>query len=234
MISRRQGAAALAAAAGLAWLAPRTASAQAVADFWFDPTQLPTFTGRVDRYLVNPAGETDALLFREGPQVVFPPEFAEAVRRAAPQGQPLVVWGIRARRSPVITTLAFAATAETTPEVVDRFYWRLGGAPGERAERLTVSGTVRAPYYAPQGQVAGAVLEDGTVVLLPPGAAEPFRDRLRAGASLAAEGRGFAGEQGRALIAETLGESAEALRPVAAADNSRNPAPAPEAPRRQN
>ncbi len=233
MITRRQGTVGLALAAGLGWLAPRTAAAQAAADFWFDPTQLPTFTGRVDRYLVNPAGETDALLFREGPQVVFPPDVAEALRRVAPAGQSLVVWGIRARRAPVITTLAFAATAETTPEVVDRFYWRLGGAPGERAERLAVSGTVRVPYYAPQGQVAGAVLEDGTVVILASGATEPFQALLRPGASLAAEGQGFTGEQGRALVAVKLGESAEALRPVTPSEQPRNPAPAPEAPRRQ-
>ncbi len=196
------------------------------AHFWFDPTQLPTFTGTVDRYLVNPAGETDALLFREGPQVVFPPDMAEAVRRAAPAGQSLIVWGIRARQAPVITLLAFAASPDAEPAMVDRFYWRLGGRPSDQAAQLAVSGTVRAPYFAPQGQVVGAVLEDGTVVLLPPGAAEPFRTLLRAGARLAAEGPGFAGEAGRALAAERLGESADTLRPVAPAPPV-SPTPAP-------
>lgn len=185
------------------------------AHFRFDPTQLPAFTGTVDRYLANPAGETDALLFREGPQVVFPPDMAEAVRRAAPAGQPLIVWGIRAREAPVITMLAFAASQDAEPGVVDRFYWRLGGGLPAQSQPLAVAGTVRAPYFAPQGQLVGAVLEDdGTVVLLPPGAAEPFRNLLRAGARLAAEGRGFAGEAGRALTADRLGEAADALRPV--------------------
>ncbi|NKE48327.1 hypothetical protein HB662_26365 [Roseomonas frigidaquae] len=200
------------------------------AHFWFDPTQLPTFTGTVDRYLVNPAGETDALLFREGPQVVFPPDVAEAVRQAGPAGQRLIVWGIRARQAPVITMLAFAATQEAEPGVVDRFYWRLGGGPSEQSQRLAVSGTVRAPYFAPQGQVAGAVLEDGTVVLLPPGMAEPFADLLRGGARLAAEGRGFAGKAGRALVAERLGEAADALRPVLPeSPPNGSPTPAPSA-----
>jgi hypothetical protein len=185
-------------------------------DLWFDATQLPSFTGTVERYLLNPRGETDGLLFREGPQVVFPPDVAEAVREAAPPGRPIVVWGIRARHAPVITMLAYAPSAEAVPGVVERFYWRLGGRVAlETAERIAVAGTVRQPYFTPQGEAAGAVLEDGTVVVLPAGAVEPFRDLLRRGARLAAEGRGVAGEAGRAVVAERIGESAEALRPVA-------------------
>lgn len=184
-------------------------------DLWFDPTQLPSFVGTVERYLINPRGETDALLFREGPQIVFPPDVAQAVRDAAPVGRPITVWGIRARHAPVITMLAFAPNAESVPGVVDRFYWRLGGrSAAERAERISVSGTVKVPYFAPQGEIAGAILEDGTVITLPPGASDGFRELLRPGAKLAAEGPGVAGDQGRALAADRLGDTAENLKPV--------------------
>jgi hypothetical protein len=201
----------------LAQPAPQATPPQATppqASFWFDPTQLPTFTGTVERYLVNPAGETDALLFREGPQVVFPPDIAAAVRDAAAPGRTLVVWGIRARQAPVITMLAFAAAPDATLGVVDRFYWRLGGAVRPEAPRISASGVVRSPYFAPQGQLAGAVLEDGTVVILPSGGAEAFAALLRPGARLAAEGQGHEGEGGRALVADRLGEQPDALRPV--------------------
>jgi len=190
-------------------------------DLWFDPTQLPSFTGVVERYLLNPTGETDALLFREGPQIVFPPDMAEAVRQAAAPGRPLTVWGIRARSAPVITMLAFAPNADATPRMVERPYWRpIGRQAQERMQRIAVAGTVRQPYWSPQGEVVGAVLEDGSVVLLPAGAEAP-RDLLRTGARLAAEGPGAlvpgqdgAPPAGRALIAERLGETAEALRPL--------------------
>ncbi len=186
-------------------------------EFWFDPTQLPSFTGTVERYLLNPRGETDALLFREGPQVVFPPDVADAVRGAAAVGKPIVVWGIRARSAPVITMLAFAPNTEVSPQVVDRFYWRLGArALPEQAQELQLQGVVKAPYYTPQGEVAGAILEDGSVVLLPRDAMEPFRDLLKAGAKLAASGRGHATDAGRAIFAESLGEAPDRLRPVAA------------------
>ncbi|MBV1799531.1 hypothetical protein [Siccirubricoccus sp. G192] len=217
------GAAAQAASGSNVTPAPRRPS-----DLWFDPTQLPSFTGTVERYLSNPRGEVDALLFREGPQVVFPPDVAEAVRQVAPAGRPIIVWGIRARTAPVITMLAFAPNGDATPVVVDRFYWRLAGRqPVEQAVRLAVAGTVKQPYYSPQGEVAGAILEDGTVVLLPQGAAEGFRDLLKPGAKLAAEGLGQASETGRALLAERLGETAEALRPVPA--TPAGPAAAPPA-----
>ncbi|WP_203073767.1 hypothetical protein [Falsiroseomonas ponticola] len=184
-------------------------------DLWFDPTQLPSFTGTVERYLINPRGETDALLFREGPQIVFPPDVAQAVRDAAPAGRPIIVWGIRARHAPVITMLAFAPNAESVPGVVDRFYWRLGGrSAAERAERVSVAGTVKAPYFAPQGEVAGAILDDGTVITLPPGASDGLRDLLRPGARLAAEGPGVAGDHGRALAADRIGDTVENLKPV--------------------
>lgn len=191
-------------------------------DLWFDPTQLPSFTGTVERYLINPRGETDALLFREGPQIVFPPDVAQAVREAAPVGRPIIVWGIRARHAPVITMLAFAPNADSVPGVVDRFYWRLGGrGAAERAERISVAGTVKAPYFAPQGEIAGAILDDGTVITLPPGASDGFRDLLRPGARLAAEGPGVAGDHGRALAADRLGETAETLKPVPVPDPQR-------------
>lgn len=194
-------------------------SSQPGGEFWFDPTQLPSFTGTVERYLPNPRGETDALILREGPQIVFPPDVATTVKQTAPAGRPLVAWGIRARRAPVITMLAFAPNTEAAPIVVDRFYWRLGGRqPLEHATPLSVSGTVKQPYYTPQGEVAGAILEDGTVVVVPQGAlggaGEGLRDLLKAGATLAAEGPGQAGEGGRALLASALGEAPGALKPL--------------------
>ncbi|WP_426957873.1 hypothetical protein [Muricoccus radiodurans] len=214
---------------GLAQGAPPQApqpNRQDAPDLWFDPTQLPSFTGTVERYLVNPRGETDALLFREGVQVSFPPDIAQGVREAAPAGRPLTIWGIRSRRAPVVTMLAFAPNGETTPVVVDRFYWRIWGrGQGDRAARITVQGVVRTPYFAPQGEVAGAVLEDGAVIMLPRGAAasDALRDLLKPGARISAEGMGYQGDDGRAVAAEQLGEAPDSMRPV----------PRPEAPAQQ-
>ena len=193
-----------------------TAARPRSSDLWFDPTQLPSFTGTVERYLPNPHGEIDALVFREGPQVVFPPDVADAVRQAAPAGRPIIVWGIRARTAPVITMLAFAPNGEATPVVVDRFYWRSAGRQAsDGAVPLTAAGVVRQPYYTPQGEVAGAILEDGSVVLVPAEAASQVKDLLRPGQRLAAAGKGREGPAGKALLASEIGAAADALKPVA-------------------
>jgi hypothetical protein len=215
-------------AAGAAWAQGSGAAPRRTGDLWFDPTQLPSFTGTVERYLLNPQGQTDALLFREGPQIVFPPDMAEALRQAAAPGRPLIVWGVRARSAPVITMLAFSPNPDAIPRIVERPYWRLDGwRAGAEAGRLSVAGTVRQPYWSPQGEVVGAVLDDGTVVMLPQGvtaAAEGLRDLMKPGAKLAAEGPGSvvapvdggAPAAARALLADRLGDSPDTLRPVPA------------------
>lgn len=192
------------------------------AEFWFDPTQLPGFTGTVERYLPNPQGQVDALMFREGPQVVFPPDLAPAIQKVAPVGRPILVWGIRARTAPVITMLAFAPDAETAPVVVERFYWQLSGRRADAgAVPLEMAGTVRQPYYTPQGEIAGAILDTGNVVILPDRAAAAFAPLLQPGQRLVAVGKGQDGPAGRALLAEQLGPELGALRPVPSAEPPR-------------
>jgi hypothetical protein len=163
----------------------------------------------VERFLVNPRGEVDALLFREGPQVSFPADAADELRRIAVPGRSPIIWGVRARSAPVITMLAFAPDADSTLVVLERFYWRRPGPwVTEGTKRILITGVVRSPYYAPQGEVIGVILEDGAVVLLRRDAitADLARRLFRPGTRLEAEGTGYQGEAGRAVLADGLGE----------------------------
>ncbi|MCR0984313.1 hypothetical protein [Roseomonas populi] len=181
---------------------------------WFDPTQLPSFTGVVDRYLLTPEGKTDRLLFREGPQVLFPEHIADDIMQAVSPGQSIVVYGIRARRAPAITLLAWAKDGASPPRFVDRPSWTF---PEYRAadEMLQVSGTIRAPLYTPQGDVIGAVLDDGVVIRVPAGVGQALGDKLAVGRSIAAAGHGATvPDRGKALDAERIGESPEKLGPL--------------------
>ncbi len=173
---------------------------------WFDPTQLPSFIGVVDRFLPNPDGRVDRLVFKEGPQIAFPPDAFEAIREVAPAGRPLVVWGIRARSAAVITMLAFGAP-DAEPTVLDRFYWRPEPGRNEGRREMLLIGTVWVPYLSPQGQTAGAILENGDVVRVEPKIAAMFKDRFVAGAKIVAEGTGSETPQGKAIDAERVGDS---------------------------
>ncbi|WP_424134266.1 hypothetical protein [Roseomonas chloroacetimidivorans] len=183
---------------------------------WFDPTQLPSFTGVVDRYLINPEGKTDRLLFREGPQVIFPEDVADGIMAAVEPGHSIIVYGIRARRAPVIMMLAWAKDSSMQPRFVDRPAWTF---PEFRAsnEPLQVSGTVRAPLYTPQGDVIGAILDEGVVIRLPAGVAAALGDRLSPGHSIAASGHGATVlGRGKALDADRIGETPDKLEPLPA------------------
>lgn len=191
------------------------AAAVAAQTTWFDPGQLPAFTGTVDRYLPNPAGGIDGLLFREGSQVVFPAPIAQALLAAAPPGRTLVVYGLRARAAPVVTMLAWAPNGDAEPSMVDQPVWRFSlPAPQPDATEMQAAGTVRATIFAPQGEPAGAVLEDGAVIRLPLPIAEALVARLKPGARLAAAGSGATTVVGRAIAARRIGETLESLEPI--------------------
>ncbi|WP_159349814.1 hypothetical protein [Roseomonas harenae] len=183
---------------------------------WFDPTQLPSFTGVVDRYLLTPEGKTDRLLFREGPQVIFPEHVADEIMAAVEPGRSIIVYGIRARRVPAITLLAWAKDSSAPPRFVDRPAWSFSEFRAAD-ERLEVSGTIRSPLYTPQGDVLGAILDEGVVIRLPVDIAAALGDRLNTGRSIAAAGRGATVEgRGKALDADRIGETPDKLGPLPA------------------
>jgi len=187
---------------------------------WFDPTQLPSFTGVVERYLPSPDGRPDRLVFKEGPQIVFPPDVLEAVQHVAPAGRSLVVWGIRARKAPIITMLAFAAS-EGEATVLDRFYWRAQHGRDKAAKLLLLSGVVKVPYLSPQGEICSAILEDGSVIRVDPAVAALDKERFAEHAKLAVEGPGTETSFGKAIDAERIGETVEKLHPLPKPDSGR-------------
>lgn len=183
---------------------------------WFDPTQLPSFTGVIDRYLINPDGKTDRLLFREGPQVIFPENVADEMMAAVSPGHSIVVYGIRARRAPVITMLAWAKDGSSAPHFVERPTWTFPAFHAADA-RLEVSGTVRAPLLTAQGDSIGAILDGGAVIRVPPGVAAALGDRISVGKTVAASGRGAeVQDRGKALDADRIGEAPDKLEPLPA------------------
>lgn len=187
----------------------------AASSLWFDPTQLPSFRGSVERYVANPNGHPDRLIFKEGTQIVFPPEILDALEKAAPAGKELVVWGIRARNAPIITMLAFGVP-DGKATILDRFYWRpVRGKPCSDHE-LVLSGKVRMPYLTPEGGVSGAILEDGSVIRIDPEIAPTVRDRLAEHANLSASGPGCVTPFGQAIEAQKLGETDVSLRELPA------------------
>jgi len=209
-VMRRQ---ALAALGGMMILARTAAAARAAPrGVWFDPTQLPSYTDRVERFIDNPAGETDRLIFREGTQIVFPPTEADAIREMVRDGGGLTVWGIRARTAPVVVMLAWARAGSQDANFVTQPSWFAPARRGTAA--LRVAGVVERALLTPQGEGMGVLLANGDVIRLTPAGHAALADRLAPGAAVSAEGPGTMRGERIAIDAERLGPDRATLVPL--------------------
>jgi len=188
------------------------AFARAPRGVWFDPTQLPSYSGRLERWLINPAGETDRALLREGVQIVFSPSEAPDLVAAVEPGQNLTAWGIRARTAPVVTMLAWARAPDQPAIFVTTPAWF--ASQGTGGQEVRVAGEVRHPLLTPQGEAMGLILAEGDVVRMPVGAHRALGDAVAIGRHVVAEGMGTRVGDRTALDAARLGPTAESLAPV--------------------
>ena len=209
MISRRP--LLVAAAAGM--LLSRPALAQLRAGLWFDPTQLPSYTGRLERWIATPAGTVERGLLREGTQFVFPASEAAALAAAIEHGAPICVWGIRARTAAVVMMLAWARTENDPANFVERPAWFPVITPGR--ERLTLSGRILMPLLSPQGEPMGVILtEPSRAIRLPIAVHAALGDALKPGSEVTAEGLGTRRGSLEAIDADRLGKDAASLQPI--------------------
>ena len=200
----------LLAGAGLAGASAfATAWARDPRRLWFDPTQLPSYSGRLDRWIANPAGEVDRGLFREGTQFVFPPTEAEALMATIERGASIAVWGIRARSAPVVTMLAWAKADSDPATFVERPAWFADTRPG--TQRLTLAGRVQAPLLTPQGDSMGFILAEGGAIRLSVEQHKALGGRIAVGETVAAEGLGTRRGELAAIDAQRLGKDQNSL-----------------------
>src|SRR5207244_3197772 len=86
---------------------------------------------------------------------------------------------------------------------------------------MSASGVIKALTYAPKGEIDGAVLDNGTIVHVPPPVGMQYANLFRVGATLAASGYGTLNSYGRSFEATAIGPSANQMQTVAAADYGR-------------
>ena len=153
-------------------------------------------------------------MLREGSQILLPEQVAEGLRNSFPVGNAITVWGIRARRAPVITMLAWSSReGEATPNFVERPAWNISSLE-VGTQLIEVAGEVIAPLYTPQGEIMGVILQDGMVARFSVATASLLGERLNVGRRLAAAGYGTSNNLGRSLDAQSFGESLGNLKPL--------------------
>jgi hypothetical protein len=89
---------------------------------------------------------------------------------------------------------------------------------------MSLQGRVQMSLHGPRGELNGAMLEDGTIVRLPPPEAERLAALLMPGQAIVVEGDGLTTAMGRVVEAQAIGSSGAQLNVV------QRPSPPPSRP----
>jgi hypothetical protein len=201
--------------------APPPASAPAVGQPpVYDPGQLPAYTGRVQQFTLTPRGDIDGLILRDGTEVKTPPHLSTAMAYSVKPGDAVTVHGLRAASLPLIQAVSITDQADGRT-VIDSGPTgppapppppSLGPGPVTPLPGLTeVQGRVRMTLHGAQGEANGALLEDGTLLRLPPPGALTVASLLQPGQNVVAEGVGLANPIGKVLEVEQIGPTRDQL-----------------------
>jgi hypothetical protein len=167
--------------------------------------------------MMNPDGLVDGLLLSDNTIVRFPPHMSQQLVKAVKPQDLVRVDGFLEFQGMIHATTITDANSQQS--VVDTPPQNPPPWPNPNARQpISVSGIIKALTYAPRGEMDGAVLDNGTIVHVPPSVGMQYANLFRVGAPFAASGYGTTNAYGRSLEATSIGPSASQMQTVAAAD----------------
>jgi hypothetical protein len=174
----------------------------------------PVAEGVVARYLLDPRGEVEGLLLKDGSQMHITSRASDKLLQAIKPGQHVRVHGHRLDGAPLVQADVILNTSTGTIFTVP---FRLDFPIPDQEQRLSMTemkaeGTIEVLLFHVKGIVQGMLLSDGTQVRLPPDINDELRGSFRIGEHIMAEGNGTSNEHGRCL--EALMMSADGGRMV--------------------
>ena len=177
----------------------------------YDPAQLPAIKGKVAQYTLTPRGDVDGLILDDGTEVHVPPSASTELVFAVRPGDAVTIHGLKARAVPMIA--AASVTNDATGTTVTA---HIGHHMGGEAQPMQDNGKIKAVLHEPRGDMNGVLLEDGTVVRLPPREAERLGATLGVGQPLHVRGEGIASPLGKIIMARQVGPDQAHLTDIAA------------------
>ena len=175
----------------------------------YDPAQLPAFKGKVVQYLPNPRGEVDGLLLDDGTEVHVPPHLSTQLVFAVHPGDSVTIHGLKARAVAMVAAASITNDASNVTLVETAPHGHHGDA------HMEVTGKVKAALHNLRGDVDGVLLDNGSVIHLPPHEATRLAAQLAPGQTVLAHGMGVAGALGTAIFARDIGPDAAHLTTLA-------------------
>ncbi len=211
---------------------PPVAAPLAPAQPAFDLSQLPATRGTVKYFTLTPRGDVDGFILADGTQVHVPPHLSTQLVAAVRLGDAVTVRGLRAAAVPMVAALSVTGDASGQTVVDMGPPGGPGHGPGGRPPGAPppppppggpaagppseVSGKILAVLHGPRGEANGAMLEDGTVLRLPPPEAARLTATLASGQVVVAQVPGIANNLGRMVDVRAIGPSRDQLAQVQA------------------
>jgi hypothetical protein len=184
----------------------------------YDPQQLPTQQGKVQQFTLTPRGDIDGLILTDGTEIKTPPHLSTAMAYAIKPGDTVTAHGLHAAALPLMQAVSITDDASGRT-VVDAGPPRSGRGPAASRAALSpalaeIQGRIRMPLHGPLGDVNGALLEDGTVLRLPPPEADRFKTLLQPGQTVAVQGIELVNPVGKVFEVRQIGASPDQLNQV--------------------
>jgi hypothetical protein len=189
-------------------LAGVKAYAQGAAGMW-DASQLPETKGTVRQYTLTPRGDVDGLILNDGTEVKVPPHLTGQIVFSIRPGDAVTIRGLRAKVVALVD--AASITNDTNGKtIIDN------GPPGRNAfgAQNTISGRVVLALHGKQGEVNGALLDNGTTVRLPPPEADRLQTLLQPGQTITVRGDVLTTALGTVVDASAIGNSPDQLTEI--------------------
>lgn len=215
---------ALSALGGLA-LAKAPAPPPSVQTGVYDPQAFPASRGEVERLTLTPRGDIDGFILKDGTEVKAAPDLSTQIAFAVKPGDRITVHGLKAAALPLVAAVSItdestyrtitdssAATATPPPRPAPPSR----GGPAQPSSPLSETrGRVRMALHGPQGELNGALLENGAILRFPPDQGVQLTAMIQPHQPVVAEGTTMTNSWGTVVDVRQIGASREQLFAVA-------------------
>ncbi|MGD0073639.1 MAG: hypothetical protein ABSD31_04795 [Candidatus Binataceae bacterium] len=171
-----------------------------------NPAQMPEIKGKVAQYSLTPRGDVDGLILADGTEVFWPHHFSTELVFSVRPGDAVTIHGSKVGVTPMVA--AGSVTNDATSVTVANM------GPPSPPKRLEDEGRIKAQLHDQHGTLNGVLLEDGTIVRMPPPEAERLAANLAVGQPLYASGDGSSSPLGKVIAAREIGPNRTQLTKV--------------------
>jgi hypothetical protein len=170
--------------------------------------------------MMNPDGLIEGILLSDGTIVRFAPQMSQQLVQTVKPQDPVSVDGFIEYQGTIhATTITNPASQQSVVDTPPSPQNPPPAPSQEARQPMSVTGTIMVLTHAARGEIDGAVLDNGTIVHIPPPVGLQYANLFQVGDPLAAAGFGTVNTYGRSLEATSIGPSADHLQTVTAIDD---------------